>query len=398
MKALFVHDHKFNVDKNGNVYSHLMDGVLWKRYLEHADSLTVLSRRVIFEENEKSASGMRPAGCEGVSFELLGQSLGINGEKLSAPGYAEKYRTVRRAVSQCDAVIARLPSVLGYMACREAIKQRKKYAVEVVACAWDSNFYHGNPKNRVMALPSLLIMKHYVKKADAAIYVTDEYLQKIYPCRGFTGIASNVVLEMPDERVLQNRIAKIESTNKKVIFGLVGSLTVNFKGHETAIKALAAARDRIPDFELHFIGTGRPDRWQKLADEQGIGERVFFDGLKKHGREVTDWMDHLDVLLIPSLQEGLPRALIEAMSCGLPALGAVTGGIPQLLPGGFLHKKKDWRKLSEDIVRLCGDKELMKKCAAENFEKVKRFDGTILEKSRFEFWKTFFDMCRQHDF
>ena len=281
MNVLFAHDHKFSVDENGKVYSYLMDHNMWDRYLPFFDSITIVARRInISSKNPKQMKGMKSAQADRVNFSLLGETINNDGSINKKPDQFQKYKSIKNLVSKSDCVIARLPSIIGYMACREAIKQHKKYAVEVVACAWDSNWYHGGKINKVMALPSLFAMKHYVKRADYAIYVTDHFLQHRYPCNGKTGIASNVSIDAVEHEVIDKRIDHITSLkyNDKIIFGIVGPLHVNFKGHKTAILALSKAKNNIPPFELRCIGAGDPKRWQQLANNVGIGENIYFDG------------------------------------------------------------------------------------------------------------------------
>ncbi len=394
MNVLFAHDHKFSVDENGKVYSYLMDHNMWDRYLPFFDSITIVARRInISSKNPKQMKGMKSAQADRVNFSLLGETINNDGSINKKPDQFQKYKAIKNLVSKSDCVIARLPSIIGYMACREAIKQHKKYAVEVVACAWDSNWYHGGKINKIMALPSFFVMKHYVKHANFAIYVTDHFLQHRYPCNGKTGIASNVSIDAVEHEVLDKRIDHIKSLkhSDKIIFGIVGPLHVNFKGHKTAILALSKAKNNIPPFELRCIGAGDPKRWQQLANNVGIGENIFFDGLLKSGKPVADWMDNIDILLIPSLQEGLPRALIEAMSRGIPCLGAITGGIPQLLNNKYLHKKNDYNKLCQDIINLVNNKNEMIKCAKDNYTNAQRYIKPILDKNRSDFWKQFSD-------
>lgn len=397
MNVLFAHDHKFSVDENEKVYSYLMDQNMWNRYLPFFDNITIVARRInISSKNPTQMKGMKSAEADRVSFSLLGETINPDGSINKKPDQFQKYKAIKSLVSKTDCVIARLPSIIGYMACREAIKQHKKYAVEVVACAWDSNWYHGRKINKVMALPSFFAMKHYVKHADYAIYVTDNFLQHRYPCNGKTGIASNVSIDAVPTVVLKRRIDHINSLkhNDKIIFGIVGPLHVNFKGHKTAILALSKAKNDIPPFELRCIGAGDPTRWQQLADKMGVGENIYFDGLLKSGKPVADWMDKIDILLIPSLQEGLPRALIEAMSRGIPCLGAITGGIPQLLNDKYLHKKNDYNKLCRDIINLVNNKNQMIKCANENYNNAQRYIKPILDKNRSDFWKQFSDSIK----
>ena len=101
------------------------------------------------------------------------------------------------------------------------------------------------------------------------------------------------------------------------------------------------------------------------------------------------WMDTLDMLVIPSFQEGLPRVLIEAMSRGCPAAGAKTGGIPELLRTEMLHNPGDYKKLAKDIKTVLNDKELAKELARENFSEAKQYAKEVLDSRRKSFWVDF---------
>ena len=88
----------------------------------------------------------------------------------------------------------------------------------------------------------------------------------------------------------------------------------------------------------------------------GVENQVFFDGTLPGGQPVYDWLDDLDLYLIPSLQEGLPRALVEAMSRGCPAIGAKTGGIPELLGKDCIYGRKNYKKLAKKIKMILYNK------------------------------------------
>ena len=100
-------------------------------------------------------------------------------------------------------------------------------------------------------------------------------------------------------------------------------------------------------------------------------------------------MDTLDILVIPSFQEGLPRALIEAMSRGCPAVGARTGGIPELIGQNLLHRPGDYRKLADDIEKLLENEELCIQIAKNNFENAKQYAKENLDSRRTKFWNEF---------
>jgi len=112
--------------------------------------------------------------------------------------------------------------------------------------------------------------------------------------------------------------------------GIVGRVS-RVKGISTALRAMTS--DCVPDrVRLNIIGSG-PLEQEHCAEAQalGLGDRVCFHGFQ---RDVLDWMAHLDLLLMPSLHEGLPYTLLEAMSLGLPIMASRVGGLAELLRDG----------------------------------------------------------------
>src|SRR5205823_8936237 len=62
----------------------------------------------------------------------------------------------------------------------------------------------------------------------------------------------------------------------------------------------------------------------------GIGDQVRFCGRKPHA-EIPDWMAASDLFCLPSLREGCPNVVLEALSCGRPVVASHVGGVPELL-------------------------------------------------------------------
>ena len=115
---------------------------------------------------------------------------------------------------------------------------------------------------------------------------------------------------------------------------------------------------------------------------------MVFKGSIVHD-EMFAWLDSLDVYIQPSLQEGLPRALIEAMSRGLPCYGTRTGGIPELLPAECVCKRNMF--ISTQFARFlrCYTKEKAKEMAIRNFEESKQYSVDILNDRRYNFLNMF---------
>ncbi len=82
------------------------------------------------------------------------------------------------------------------------------------------------------------------------------------------------------------------------------------------------------------------------------------------------------VFVLPSLSEGTPRAVIEAMSCGLPIVATKVGGIPEIITdgvNGFLVPIRNEKALAEAIEKALCDTDFQRKASAKNREVAKRF-------------------------
>src|SRR5690606_42058407 len=96
-------------------------------------------------------------------------------------------------------------------------------------------------------------------------------------------------------------------------------------------RALARLRQiGLDGFRYEIVGGGDQSYLRKIARKYGVADPVDFLG-RITRKEVFQWLDKIDLYIQPSKTEGLPRALIEAMSRGLPCLGTRVGGIPELL-------------------------------------------------------------------
>jgi len=105
-------------------------------------------------------------------------------------------------------------------------------------------------------------------------------------------------------------------------------------------------------------------------------------------------LDDVDIYIQPSRQEGLPRALIEAMSRGCPAVGSTAGGIPELLSPECLHQPGDHARLAELVERACVDKPWRDQLIARNFLVSLDYFDSILDPRRDSFWSEVAQLAR----
>jgi glycosyltransferase involved in cell wall biosynthesis len=104
------------------------------------------------------------------------------------------------------------------------------------------------------------------------------------------------------------------------------------KGHRFAVEALALLRERRPNVHLAIAGRGETaEALRAQAEELGVAQRLHLLGLRK---DVANMLAGADVFVLPSLSEGLPLALLEAMLSGCPIIASEVGEIRNVLADG----------------------------------------------------------------
>ena len=379
MNLLFVHSHVLR--KKGNNYYSTggISSQILHRYLQEKDKIYVYTRQKSYKNEEKLVQ----VNDENV---ICIPSCVYHGPKDYFLAKGKLKREIKETLKGKDFCIIRIPDLLSEKVYKEVKKQKIPYVIEMVGCAWDALWNYGNLKGKIWAPIRYFQVKKVVKHAEYVVYVSKEFLQERYPTNGKSIDCSNVNIELVPEEILEKRLKKIDSHMKNQVYriGLIGSLDIEYKGHETAMKAVARLKNKY-HIELHFLGAGSTEKWKNLAEKYGVRDNVFFDGTLPGGEPVYQWMDDLDLFLIPSLTEGLPRALIEAMSRGCPSIGTKTGGIPELLEKEFVCNKKNDEDIAKKIEELIEQPEKMKQQAQRNFQKAKQYNKNILNQRRKEF-------------
>ena len=152
------------------------------------------------------------------------------------------------------------------------------------------------------------------------------------------------------------------------------------------IRSIAELKKEGKKFEYHLAGGGDNAYLRALSIKLGVEEQLIFHGMLPH-EKVFDFLDGIDIYVQPSKLEGLPRALVEAMSRACPALGTAVGGIPELLDRDCLFRAGNVREITGLLKKL--DKRKMEQWACRNFEKSKLYEREYLEQQRDKFIQFF---------
>ncbi len=142
------------------------------------------------------------------------------------------------------------------------------------------------------------------------------------------------------------------------VVGLVARLDHRAKGHLELLQALSILKDRYTIHALMVGGGRRQEEMQQLAASLGLADIVHFLGNR---RDVPELLAALDIFVLPSHNEGVSLAVLEAMAAGLPVIVSEVGGLPEIVKHeetGLLIPPKDPEALARSLARLLENPEL----------------------------------------
>jgi glycosyltransferase involved in cell wall biosynthesis len=154
------------------------------------------------------------------------------------------------------------------------------------------------------------------------------------------------------------------------VVGWVGRMTA-VKRTRDVLQAFRGLLDRDVDAYLLLVGDG-PDRdeVERYAHELGIARRCLFVGYQD---DVAAFYSMIDVLLLPSANEGTPVSVIEALAAERPAVATRVGGVPDIVRDGvdgYLVAPGDTDQLAERLARLARDPSERSRMGAEGRARV----------------------------
>ncbi len=151
------------------------------------------------------------------------------------------------------------------------------------------------------------------------------------------------------------------------VIGFVGRLTLQ-KGVEYLIDAFAKLRSSDPDLRVIIVGEG--DLGEALRARAAGIPQIVFAGFQ---RDIPRYLASFDIFVLPSLWEGLPMSVLEAMAAGKPVIAtAVSGTSEVVMEGetGFLIEPKDVAQLADRLSRLVRDAELRHRMGSAGRDRV----------------------------
>lgn len=386
MTAMILLEYHFIAGNDGKIYcNRVIDYNYLKRYLSVFDDIILVGR--LSKENGDCSDKLLVSG-ENVKFVPLEEFVGIKG---IIKNYRKIMKTIKNVIPQVSCVIMRAPNHLSLITYRLFKRKKIPFALEFNIAA-----------NKFIEKDSLLgniINKFVVKEAkkmcltaNGVAYVTEEILQKTYPCRAllepdnknyFT--ASYSTIELDDKmRKKQNW------SSKPKVFNIIhtGYMDSYRKGQVVLIKAISEViKMGITNIHVTLVGDGQKRKeFEGVVNNYNLTDFFSFTGLIKRREDLTKILAKQHFFVFPTQSEGLPRSIIEAMSVGLVCLSSPVDGVPELLEEEMLIDYNDYLGYANKIVELINDFEKMKEISNLNYRKVEKYRKEILDRKRKKFY------------
>ena len=364
MNIRTLSEQRFQVCPDGSVWTpSCFDAEFWRQYLDVFERVIVVAR--LRPVPEPSAKWIR-ADDQSIEFEPIPY---YHGPEQFVRVFFKVQLALQRSMKNRDALIFRVPSNPLNWVFKSLVRQGRPYGVEVVGDPYDV-FAPGavrHPLRPFFRWWYTSCMKAQCASACANAYVTGKSLQKRYPPQ--RSVASRTSLGIsPWERAATRTVqvysnvglasdayasplttAALSSRKWDVVF--VGLLDQQYKGLDVLLHALRLCKERGSKANACIVGSGKfESKYRRQAAHLGLGKSVHFAGHVPGPLAVRQFLDQSRLFVLPSLAEGMPRALLEAMARGLPCIVSSVGGVPEVLSGEALVPTNDAQTLAKRIM------------------------------------------------
>lgn len=295
-----------------------------------------------------------------------------------------------------------MSSVIGRKAA-EHVRKKTGRKVPVMYTAHGFHFYTGAPFRNWVYYP---VERHYSKYTDRLILMNKEDFSRgqKFPVRGEVkyvpgvGVPKEVYEKVNNQEQAPNLRKELGLEENISILACVGELSKR-KNHSLLIEMMADLKDL--DLALVIFGEGdQREHLEQKIKELKLENYVFLKGYEK---EVSKYLPQVQLFVFPSLQEGLPMAVMEAMAAGLPVVASRIRGITDLIQhtkGGYLVEGFSPVDYAVKVRRMFVEKEGKSAISREvrrremglwNQNRVKDFSKEIVEQRMREIYQELLD-------
>ncbi|WP_235362745.1 glycosyltransferase family 4 protein [Burkholderia sp. A9] len=327
----------------------------------------------------------------GVSFVTVGENRGGRALLASLPRlFARVFGVVRDA----ETLVIRFPGNIAIISMLVCLVSGKEFSVEVVADPEDY-FKDGasdHPLRKIAGSIHCRATRFAVRHARSVRYVTRAYLQTKYPAGPDSKPFGFSDVYLPDSSFSVRDLETFSATGALRIVN-VAMMHNHSKGHAVLLETVSRLLRQGVKIQLTLVGDGPlRARFEELADSLAIGDIVHFSG-QVSSDTVREIVSQQDLFVLPSFQEGLPRAMLEAMASGTPALATTVGGIPEVLPAEDMFEPGSVDELVRRIGGLARNRGWLFEMSIRQSALASAFSYTALQTSYDEYCNYLVKQC-----
>ena len=290
------------------------------------------------------------------------------------------YRQLRQIIDREHYDIIHCHTPVGAMVTRLAARKARKQGTKVVYTAHGFHFFKGAPLiNWLLFYPAEWLLG---PMTDVLITINREdynFARKHIRAKQVVyvpGVGINTDHFQFDPEIRSRKRRELGLKDDDFAILTVAEMTKN-KNHATTLRALAELKDQPEFAHIQYLIVGRGEQQQaleQLAEDLGIRDHVQFLGYRQDAWEIYQ---AADLFAFMSFREGLPVALMEALSSGLCAVCTRIRGNADLIEDGVtgLFSENDPHILSEKIRLIMADSERRHRLGAAASRDMRRYDA-----------------------
>lgn len=282
-----------------------------------------------------------------------------------------------------------LPALWGFY---QAIR---RWRADVVHSHLYPAHVHATLAGELAGVPALLTTAHslVVRPADpwligmtrGRIIACSQAVKTVLTQGGVPANRIKVIYNGIEQRYFQDEFGRACQIRQELglpadvpVVGIIARLSPE-KGHRAFLQIAQRVAARWSETRFLIVGTGPiADELQAFVCELGLADRVVFTGAR---RDVTALNHVIDIFALPSREEALPLAVLEAMAARRPIVASAVGGVPEVVVDGetgFLYALADLDGFVEGISRLIAQPELRAAFGRAAEQRVRRRFGVDL--------------------
>ncbi|GAJ38352.1 glycosyltransferase [Saccharococcus caldoxylosilyticus] len=244
---------------------------------------------------------------------------------------------------------------------------KKIFLLDITIISHIHNCYPWLEYVSIYKLIDMLVRNRFDASITCGSVVNDYYLKnakyakrkKIYSISNFIDVAEIDASQKKEE--INDILKKFNIDKSKTIFGFIGRLSEQ-KGLVPFINELAKYKSKFKDCIFLLVGSGEQEQHiRELINKLDMEEMFILTGYQKN---VYSYYSIIDIFFLPSIYEGLPMVLLEAMALGKAIVSMNVGGISELIineKNGILIESGNYNKFIEHLYHLKNDRKKIEK-------------------------------------